>query len=598
MRLSTRIPGASHGSMGKDESEVPAGQDAIGGTEANEKAAGAPGELNNPSDESLSKDVQGGVHKAEAIASVWTRNELYCAYAGIFLIFFVNSLQQQTTGNLTPYVTSSFALHSLVATISIVSSIVGGVLKLPIAKMLDLWGRVEGYCVMLTLTLIGLIMMAACKNVTTYAAAQVFYWVGFNGMGYVLDVFMADTSSLKNRAFVFAFSTTPYIGTTFAGPAAAMDFYNGAGWRWGHGVWVIILPFISAPFLAIVLRNQSRAAARGLINSRASSGRTTAQSLVHYFWEFDLPGVILICAGFVLILLPLNLANSAREQWRSASIITMFVIGGLCLVAFGLFERFVARKTFIPYDLLLDRTVLGACLLTLTLFVSFYCWDSYYSSYLQVVHNQNIKNAGYIYNIYSIGSCFWSVVVAFIIRATKKFKYLALCFGVPLYVMGTGLMIHFRQAHTDIGYVIMCQIFVAFAGGTLVICEELAVMSASPHQNVAAVLAFIGLFSSVGNGIGAAISGAIWTNTLPAELQKRLPEAAKANYLTIFGSLPTQLAYPWGSPEREAIIAAYSVTQRYMVIAGTCIMVLSFVWVSIWRDIRVTDIRNTKGLVL
>jgi hypothetical protein len=48
-------------------------------------------------------------------------------------------------------------------------------------------------------------MMASCRNVETYAAAQVgsfaalhsfylnccqvFYWVGFNGMAYVLDVF-------------------------------------------------------------------------------------------------------------------------------------------------------------------------------------------------------------------------------------------------------------------------------------------------------------------------------------------------------------------------------------------------------------------------
>jgi hypothetical protein len=32
-------------------------------------------------------------------------------------------------------------------------------------------------------------------------------------MTYVMDVFMADTSSLKNRALVFAFATTPYIGS-------------------------------------------------------------------------------------------------------------------------------------------------------------------------------------------------------------------------------------------------------------------------------------------------------------------------------------------------------------------------------------------------
>ena len=63
--------------------------------------------------------------------------------------------------------------------------------------------------------------MAACDGVKMYAGAQVFYWVGYSGMSYTLQVFMADTSSLKNRAYVFAFSTAPYIGTTFAGPAIA-----------------------------------------------------------------------------------------------------------------------------------------------------------------------------------------------------------------------------------------------------------------------------------------------------------------------------------------------------------------------------------------
>jgi hypothetical protein len=46
-------------------------------------------------------------------------------------------------------------MHSLVSTIAIVSNIVGGVLKLPIAKLLDLWGRAEGFCLMLACTVIG-----------------------------------------------------------------------------------------------------------------------------------------------------------------------------------------------------------------------------------------------------------------------------------------------------------------------------------------------------------------------------------------------------------------------------------------------------------
>lgn len=48
-----------------------------------------------------------------------------------------------------------------------------GVLKLPIAKLLDLWGRAEGFAFMTLIGTIGLLLMAVCRNVETYAVAQV-----------------------------------------------------------------------------------------------------------------------------------------------------------------------------------------------------------------------------------------------------------------------------------------------------------------------------------------------------------------------------------------------------------------------------------------
>lgn len=132
----------------------------------------------------------------------------------VFMVYFVNSLQQQITGNLLPYVMSDFASHSLVPVTGIVSQILGGVLKLPIAQLIDVWGRPQGLVIMIALCTIGLILMAVCNNVQTYAAAQCFYWVGYNGIGFILNVFIADTSNLRNRALAFAFATTPYIATT------------------------------------------------------------------------------------------------------------------------------------------------------------------------------------------------------------------------------------------------------------------------------------------------------------------------------------------------------------------------------------------------
>lgn len=74
--------------------------------------------------------------------------------------------------------TSSFNHHSLTATTGILANIIGGLTKLPLAKILDIWGRPQGFLVMVCILVIGIIMMAACNNVKMYSAAQVFYWVG------------------------------------------------------------------------------------------------------------------------------------------------------------------------------------------------------------------------------------------------------------------------------------------------------------------------------------------------------------------------------------------------------------------------------------
>jgi MFS family permease len=75
-----------------------------------------------------------------------------------------------------PYVTSAFRLHSLTAATGIMSS---GLSKIPLAKLLDMWGRPQGLLLSLFVWMVGYIMMASCHNVETYAAAQVFSSTGY-----------------------------------------------------------------------------------------------------------------------------------------------------------------------------------------------------------------------------------------------------------------------------------------------------------------------------------------------------------------------------------------------------------------------------------
>ncbi|KAF2841715.1 MFS general substrate transporter [Patellaria atrata CBS 101060] len=539
---------------------------------------------------------QDGVKQVEAITSVWTNRAMVLTFVVIYVISFVDTLQQQITSNLAPYVTSSFNQHSLLATTNVMSGIIAGVTRLPLAKLIDIWGRVEGFSLMLFFCTLGLVLMAVCQNVETYAAAQVFYWVGFNGMNYVIAVLVSDATSVKNRSIIFGLISTPYIATTFAGPDAAQQFYEHSNFRWAFGAFSIITLIISLPLIVIFVFYHMKAKKQGIAPPRGSSGRNFSQSLIYYIREFDVIGTFLVVAGFALILLPLTLAAQSLNRWKSAHIIAMIVLGVVVLIAFGIWEKFFAPVSFLPFRYMKDRTILGACILSGSLFVSFYCWDIYFSSYLQVVHQLSIRDAGYVLNIYTLGACGISPIVGLIIRWTGKFKLLAMI-AIPFTTLGTALLVHFRHPHTHLGYIIMCQIFIAFAGGTLVICQQIAVMAVVTHNEIAVVFALLGLFSSIGGSIGQSIAGTIWTNSLLPLLEEHLPEASKQNATLIYGSLATQLSYQWGSPERDAIVKVYGIVQRRLAIAGSAVMPVAIISILVWENIDVRGLKQTKGRV-
>ncbi|PKS08493.1 hypothetical protein jhhlp_004877 [Lomentospora prolificans] len=571
-----------------------------------------------------------GVAKAEAAALVWSKYVVWAVYAWyvpflylallqctymkacinaqslvinalpirIWICYLILALHSSIGVNVLYYAYSNFQDASQVSTASILASIVGGVLRLPIGKVLTLWGRAEALTVSTIIFVVAIIIMASCNGPQSYAAGYTLYWVGYDAIYLILEIFIADTSGIRNRAFAFAFSTTPFICTAFTGPLAATSFLKTSGWRWAYGAFAIIMPCVFAP-LAIVFKVYERKAAKlGIYKKANKSGRTIMQSIVHYIHEFDVIGAILLMAAFVLFLLPFSLQTYGRSQYHEASFIAPVVVGFCMFFVFAAWEKWFARVHFIPYDLLRDPTCLGACCLAAILFFSFYSWDLYYYYFVMLVYNLDTTMTGYMTQIYNVGSCFWSVVFGLWIRFVKEFKYTCLGFALPLMILGAGLMIHFRGDGDDIGYIIMCQIFIAFAGGMLVIGQQMAVMCASDRNNLPIMLSVLSLSSSLGGAVGYAVSGAIYTNTFPDGLRKALPADKQDLWADIYaGGYLAQMTYAPGTPERDAINFAYGYSQKYGCIAATAILALAIPAVASWKHYRV-DKQQNKGTVI
>ncbi|KAJ6005003.1 hypothetical protein N7540_012802 [Penicillium herquei] len=538
-------------------------------------------------DEIVDEKAQTGTRKAQASTQAWTKKTLIAAFVLVWIVNFLEYFSSGLLSTLSPYIYSDFELHSLTGITSVISSIVAAMVKFPYAKIMDIWGRPQAFGIGVGFLALGLIMMAACKNVQTYCAAQVFYQTGFSMIDFSMTIFIADTTALKNRAFWIAYAASPYLITPWIYGYAADRILapNGIGYRWGFGIFAIVMPIISAPLWALWYHTQKKAEKLNLTEEK-SSGRSLWQSIIYYSIEFDVIGLLIISTGFSLFLLSFNLYSYQPGEWRSPMIICFVIIGFLLIIAFTLWEKYFAPVKFMPWELIQNRTVFFTFSMVVSLYFSWYIWDNYFQSVLQVMFNQTVTQASYIANIYTIGSTFWCLVFGAILRYNGRLKLWAICFGVPLTILGVGLMIKFRQPDSNIGYIVMCQIFVAFGGGTLVICEQMTVMAVSAQRNIPAILAIEGVVSSIGSALGGTVAVAMWTGIFPVRLAELLPASAQTDFSSIYGSLVTQKSYPRGSDVRNAIDHAYGDTQRLMLITATCLYLITWTSCLLWKDIN------------
>ncbi|RSL93972.1 hypothetical protein CEP52_012944 [Fusarium oligoseptatum] len=522
-------------------------------------------------EEPINPNAQAGVQKIEALTSVWTTRTLIAAYVIIWFIYFVDMLLQGVGGSLNLWVTSAFAQHSLTPTVMIFSSIIGAVFKLTIAKVLDVFGRPHGYLLSVFFAIIGLVMMAACNNVESYAAAQVFYTVGNNALLYTISVFIADSSSLRNRGLVNAFVGTPNFITVWVAGPMSEAYLKGPGWRWCFGTFAILLP----------------AAKKQNLIPKAKSGRTVMESTLYYLREFDAVGLLLLSGGMALFLLPFNIYSLQAQGWRAPLIICLLVFGFALIVAFVIWERFFAPVTF--YSLFSSSRPNTS---------RYYCWNAYFVSFLLVVNNLSVTHASYVAQTYTIGSCLLCIFTGWLIRHTGRYKPVCLYFGVPMSIFGVGLMIHFRQPGIEIGYIVMCQIFISFAGGVVMIAAGVAAVATASHQHIAVVIAIQAMFSEVGGAIGLSIAAAIWQGVFPKKLAEYLPAEELSHLFDIYAAVEAQLAYPEGTPAREAVQHAYGDAQKMILIASTAVWAIGLVATLVWKDINVKEIKQVKGNVI
>ncbi|KAL5350871.1 ferrioxamine B transporter [Pseudogymnoascus australis] len=530
-----------------------------------------------------------GVKRIEAISAQFTGLDRIVLFCSIFLVAYAYGLDGTIRYTYQPLATASFSQHSLLATITVLRSIIAAAAQPAAAKIADVFGRVELVIIAIFFYSLGTIIEAVSTGVSSFAAGAVIYQIGYTIIMLLAEVLIGDLTSLRSRLFFSYIPAAPFIINTWVSGDVTTAVLGTTSWRWGVGMWALIFPVCAMPLLVTLILAGRRADRAGTL----ASFKTPFQALgfgqlaIELFWQLDVVGIILIIAVFALILVPLTLAGGVKETWKTAKIIVPLVFGVLAIPIFVLWEK-NCKHPMVPFRLLKDRGVWASLLVAIMLNTAWYLQGDYLYTVLIVAFNESIKSATRISSLYSFVSVITGIITGVIVRYVRYLKPFIVA-GTALFTVAFGLLIHYRGGVGSASHsgIIGAQILLGIAGGLFPYTTQASIQAATKHEHLAVITALYLANYSVGGAFGNAISGAIWTQVLPGKLATKLAVVTSNATLAVnaYNDPFTFVAtYQVGTPERTAVIASYQETQRLLCITGICLSVPLIVFGMLTRN--------------
>ena len=136
----------------------------------------------------------------------------------IWVCWFILTIQSSINQNMIYYAYADFASAPQITQAYVVSTIVGSILQLAIAKTLDLCGRFSSF----------LLSSSSVSRLLPLAAGYTLYSIGYTSVSFILNIFIADK---KSSICIWVCCNTFYLHHFFVGSLAAQSFLKTLCWR-------------------------------------------------------------------------------------------------------------------------------------------------------------------------------------------------------------------------------------------------------------------------------------------------------------------------------------------------------------------------------
>ncbi|KAJ1669322.1 hypothetical protein GGF38_002347, partial [Coemansia sp. RSA 25] len=491
----------------------------------------------------------------------WRRFDKILISVGIFFINFVTALDGSATATIQPQVLSDFNALTRVGLIGTVTYLLIAGIRPIFAKISDVFGHLQALMLAMVLHTLGFVICAFSKNFSSIFAGTVISVLGQAGYSTLVAIILADILPIHLRASVTAYVSIPYVTNYYLGVEVGNGLYN--SWHWVYGILAIMAIVCSAPSLYSLYRLDKRARQ---ILSEIGALKPTSQSswlrrCFNVILELDIPGLLLICGGFISILAPLGMQLNTTYGWGSAHVVVPLAIGVVSLIGFVFYEKRLAAFPVVPFRLFKSRTftcsILAATFFYFTSNVSLF----YFNPFIQVTREVSSRTA-MLLQLGSTGYYVGLFLGGWAMQYSKRYRRWA-WIGWVMWLIAVCLMIRSRSGpNTTNAEIAVVQSILGIGSGIVIGCVGIGIQAAVSVVDLPIAITLYGMVAYIGGVLGEGTSTTIWVNVLPTKLEGKMDPS-----VDVFSAI-NNLTYYFELPKDQRVIVqdAYVSTQKILTI--------------------------------
>lgn len=357
------------------------------------------------------------------------------------------------------------------------------------------FGRKNTVMVGIVIFEIGSLVLALAQNMDMLIGGRVIAGVGGGAVQSMVVVIISESVPISKRAGAMTLIGITFSVASVLGPFIGGAFATHVSWRW---CFYINLPIGGLAMLLLIFG----------FNPPRPEGKIRAKLA-----KIDYLGTFLITTGLVLLLLGLTFGGN-DFPWRLAAVILCFVLGGLMLVVFTVYNFNYSKNPIVIKEIVTIPQIVAACVCASFNFGFFIANTTYLAVYFQVIFNASAWHSGIDLLPMVIAVTLSSVANGFFIRFTRQVKLTMLISGF-LGPIGCGLLLLLSKT-SPMSYRIGLLILAGISSGVMFQSSVLAAQVVAPPLipgSLILVTIFVNFAKSAGGAVGINLAQLIFVST-------------------------------------------------------------------------------------